>query len=367
MVEVSHVLAFVVGLALVGWTIFSSLRSIVIPRSINDRITRIIFLTTRRLFDLIVRRLHTYERRDALMSFYAPVGLLALPVVWLMLVLTGYTGMFWATGSPTWRAAFTASGSSLLTLGFAPPDGLFQTILAFTEAALGLGLVALLIAYLPTIYSAFSRREEFVTMLEIRAGSPPSGIEMLLRYHRIHGMDRLSPLWPQLEVWFVDLDETHTSLGAIGFFRSPQPQRSWVTAAGAVLDAAALVSSTLDVPKDPQVDLCIRAGYIALRHIASFFKIPYDPAPRPDDAISIRRDEFDDAYNRLAAGGLPLKPDRDQCWRDFAGWRVNYDAVLIILARLTMAPPAPWSSDGRMPVLPPAIAPRIPTRMRPLR
>jgi hypothetical protein len=361
MVEFPHVLAFVAGLALVGWVIYSALRTIVIPRSINDRLTRTIFLTSRRLFDLVARRLPTYERRDGLMSFYAPVSLFALPAVWLILVGTGYTAMFWAAGASTWQTALTTSGSSLLTLGFAPLNGLFQTSLAFTEAGLGLGLVALMIAYLPTIYSAFSRREAVVTMLEIRAGAPPSGVEMLLRYHRIHGLQRLTPLWEQLETWFVDLDETHTSLGAISFFRSPQPHRSWVTAAGAVLDAGALVASSLDVPRDPQVDLTIRAGYLALRHIAAFFKIPFNANSKPDDPISIHREEFDAAYERLADAGLPLKPDRDQCWRDFAGWRVNYDGVLLILARLTMAPPAPWSSDGRLPAIG---AERIPSRLR---
>jgi hypothetical protein len=65
----------------------------------------------------------------------------------------------------------------------------------------------------------------------------------------------------------------------------------------------------------------------------------------PQDPISISRSEFDAVYDRLAAKGVPLKPDRDQAWLDFAGWRVNYDPVLLALADLTMAPPAPWSSD----------------------
>jgi len=128
-----------------------------------------------------------------------------------------------------------------------------------------------------------------------------------------------------------------------------------------VLDAGALVASSLDVPRDPQVELTIRAGYLALRHIAAFFKIPFNANPKPDDPISIHREEFDAAHERLADAGLPLKPDRDQCWRDFAGWRVNYDGVLLILARLTMAPPAPWSSDGRLPAVG---AERIPARLR---
>jgi len=184
-----------------------------------------------------------------------------------------------------------------------------------------------------------------VTALEVRAGSPPSAIEMILRYHRIHGLDQLGSVWTAWEAWFVDIEETHTSLAALPFFRSPQGHRSWVTAAGAVLDAAALTSSTLDLPRDARCDLCIRAGFLALRYISSFFEVEYNPNPQPGDPISVTREEFDAAYDRLVAQGVPVKPDRDAAWRGFAGWRVNYDTVLLALAALTMAPEAPWSSD----------------------
>jgi hypothetical protein len=125
----------------------------------------------------------------------------------------------------------------------------------------------------------------------------------------------------------------------------PRADRSWITAAGAVLDAAALTQSTVDIPADPQAALCIRAGYLALRQIAEFFSIPYNPNPDPTDPINVTRQEFDAACERLEAAGVPLKPDRDQAWRDFSGWRVNYDSVLLDLAGLVVAPEAPWSGD----------------------
>jgi hypothetical protein len=233
----------------------------------------------------------------------------------------------------------------LLTLGFVQADGLLNSILMFSEAAIGLIVVALLIAYLPTIYSAFQRREALVTMLEVRAGSPPSVVEMLARYFRIHGLERLGVMWERWEAWFADIEESHTSLSALVYFRSPDPNRSWVTAAGVVLDSAAFAISALDIPHDPQADLCIRAGFIALRHIADFFHVQYNSNPGPTDPISIARSEFDAVYDDLAGRGLPLKPDRDQAWQDYTGWRVNYDTVLLALANLTMAPYAPWSSD----------------------
>src|SRR5581483_5648747 len=202
-----------------------------------------------------------------------------------------------------------------------------------------------LIAYLPTMYSAWSRREEAVALLEVRAGRPPSAPELIIRLKRIGGMDQLGTLWDDWEVWFANIDETHTSLAALSFFRSPTAHRSWITAAGAVLDAAAIVNSVVEIPHDPRADLCLRAGYVALRDIARFFDLPFEEHPDPYDAVSVARPEFEEACDRMAAAGVPLKEDRDQAWRDFAGWRVNYDSVLIRLASLTMAPEAPWSSD----------------------
>jgi hypothetical protein len=220
--------------------------------------------------------------------------------------------------------------------------------LSYSEAAIGLLLLALLITYLPSIYGAFSRREAAVTSLEVRAGSPPSATEMLWRYWVIGRLDEIGEIWTRWEDWFVDIEETHTSFPSLVFFRSPQPDHSWVTASGAVLDGAALFVSSVDGPGDAQAEIMIRAGYLALRRIADFFGIPYDPDPKQGDPVSITREEFDEALDRLAGAELALKPDRDKAWRDFAGWRVNYDSVLLSLAGLTSAPYAPWSSDRSM-------------------
>jgi hypothetical protein len=342
-------LVFLLGLAVVIRTVISVIQTFVLPRSANDRLARFVFLTIRRIFDLRLRRARTYAEQDRILAFYAPISVLALLPFWLALVSIGYMGMYWATGRFSWLEAYRISGSSLLTLGFATATDEAVTFLEFTEATLGLMLVALLIAYLPSMYAAFQRREAAVTLLEVRAGSPPSAVEMISRYQRIHGLDQLSQVWKTWEAWFVDIEESHTSLAALVFFRSPQPEHSWVTAAGAVLDAASLTRSTVEIPTDPQADLCIRAGYLALRRIADFFRVEYDPDPRPDDPISISREEFMEACQQLVAQGVPLKPDQEQAWRDYAGWRVNYDRVLLALAALTMAPPAPWSSDrGRV-------------------
>src|SRR6266540_2870733 len=277
-------------------------------------------------------------------------------VDWLVIIGAGYVLMFRALGVGPLRQTFILSGSSLFTLGFAVPKDLPTTALAFSEATFGIGMIALLLSYLPSMYTSFSRREAAVAGLDVRAGSPPSAAELLIRYSRIEGLDRLDELWQTWETWFTDIEETHTSIPAIVFFRSPDPVRSWVTAAGAVLDAASITASTLDRPRPVEAQLCIRAGYIALRKIADFFGVPFHPDPHwPDQAISIDKSEFEEVYDQLKQEDVPVKPDRDQAWRDFAGWRVNYDSVVLALAALTVAPPAKWSSDRSL--ISPPLAP----------
>lgn len=342
---VVRAVAFAAGVLVVIGTLGSAVRTVILPRAVPARLTRRVFLSMRAVFRLRAGPKAPYERRDRVMALYAPMSLLALVATWLVTVLVGYAAMFWGLEAGAIYRAFVLSGSSLLTLGteFARSPG--ASVLVFSEAALGLLLLALLITFLPNLYSNFSRRETFVALLEVRAGSPPTAVEMISRYWRIHGLERLDDLWPQWEVWFAELEETHTSFPALNFFRSPQPSHSWVTAAGAVLDGASLRASTLEGPREPSAELCIRAGYVALRRIAAFFRISFDPDPSPTDPICVSKEEYDQAYDRLEQEGVPLKPDRIQAWRDFAGWRVNYDRVLVALAALIMAPETPWSSD----------------------
>jgi hypothetical protein len=224
-------------------------------------------------------------------------------------------------------------------------DGIPLTLLEFTEALIGLILVALLIAYLPTMYAAFSRRESAVTLLEVRAGNPPSASEMLQRFHRIHGLHQLGEQWRAWEAWFADVEESHTSLPAL--VSSVLLNRSFLDHCRRPrVGYGCLTLAAVDTPHDFQADLCLRAGYLALRRIADFFGIPYNPDPHyPADTISIRQEEFEACLDTLQSAGLPLKEAREQAWRSYAGWRVNYDAVLLALAGLVMAPEAPWSSD----------------------
>ncbi len=335
---------FGLGLTVVLSTLLSAIRTFVLPRSAPDQIVRSTFVITRKFFDLRMRLSATYEQRDAIMAMYAPLSLLALSFIWLTLVTAGFALMYTAIGVRP-HDALLLSESAILTLGAAQISGLLQTTMVFGEASFGLLLTAILIAYLPTMYAAFSTREMLVTLLEVRAGSPPSPITLFSRLNRLGNLSGLGDIWRDWEVWFTQLSETHTSLAALPFFRSPQSHRSWITAAGAILDSAALTLSLLDIPYDYRAALSLRAGFLALRQISDFFGIPYNPDPQPTDPISIFREEFDELADELVANNIPLKADRDQAWKDFSGWRVNYDTTLIALARIVMAPYAPWSSD----------------------
>ena len=344
------VLVFIGGLCLVLESLISVIKAIVLPRSAPDMLTGIFFVSLRHVFNFLIERKKTYAQKDKIMAYYGPLSVLLMLPIWVTLVLLGFTGMFWTTGPKTWNwdawyQSFRISGSSLFTLGFGPLDGFTDVLLGFLEAGVGLLLIALMISYLPSMYAAFSRRETAVTQLEVRAGSPPSPFEMLRCYNRLHGLSALTEQWQLWETWFADVEESHTSYPALVFFRSPQPEHSWVTAAGTVLDSAALTLSVIDIPRNPQAFLCIRAGVLALQRICDFFNVPYNLSPSNDEPISIRREEFDELVQQLAEDNLPVKPDLDQAWIDYYGWRVKYDRVLLALAVLTMAPKALWSSD----------------------
>lgn len=338
--------AFFLGLALIFFALKSAVKTFVLPRAAPDGITKIVFRLLRRFFNALCLSVDMYVQRDRIMSFYAPVALVLLVPVLLFIIDAGFTLVYWSIGNLNLEQAFSLSGSSLLTLGFVAPTDLLTRVIAFGEAAIGMIMVALLIAYLPTIYAVFSQRELTVSAWETRAGSPPWAITMIERAFLLDRMDAMREIWMEWERWFVQLEETHTSLSAVIFFRSQRPNRSWITAAGSVLDAASFVRAAVNIEPDAHADLMIRAGYLALHYIIEPYGVPLKRDPHfPDDQISIARAEFDDAFTHLLEMGVPMRPDRDQAWQDFAGWRVNYDAPLLMLCDLVMAPEAPWSSD----------------------
>lgn len=340
----------VLGLALVASTVFQAVKTVVVPRATSSFITNVVFKSIRPLFRLLAQERREFAVRDRVLAYYAPIGLILLPGAWVGCVLLGFALTLWGTGLDPIGEAFAVSGSSLTTVGFARGEPGVQTAVSIVEAIIGLILIALLISYLPAIYSGFSRREVLVGMLAARAGAPPSPVELLARAGRIGGLDDVGPLFMRWEEWFTDIEESHTSLPMLAFFRSPRPDRNWVTAAGCILDTASLYVAVVEGSRPAaRAQILIRTGYLALRRIADVFHVTYDADPAPDGPISVSRREFDLAWVELDAAGVPLKADKEQAWRDFAGWRVNYDAPLVALASLVIAPPGRWSGDRSAP------------------
>ncbi|MGI9624649.1 MAG: hypothetical protein ACR2PK_17590 [Acidimicrobiales bacterium] len=338
-----EILLFAMGFTMAAAVVLSAVRTVAVPRGEQVLLSKALFTTSRHVFRAMTRLARTPESKEAFRARMAPMTMLLMPFVWALGVILGYSLMFWALGVRPYKDALVLSGSSFTTLGFRSTTSFVEMLLAISEALLGLGLVALLISFMPSLYGAFSRREALVSRLEVRAGHPPSPEEHILRAHRIGWLESLDT-WAHWEQWFIEVEEAHTTYPALNFFRSPVPGRSWITSSATVLDSASLMQSTVAVPNSAEASLCIRAGYVALRRIADYFELDHPQDPGSGDAIAIKRSEFDGICDRLAAEGVPIVEDRDQAWADFVGWRVNYDQALIAICSMVEAPPGTWTT-----------------------
>ncbi len=353
-----HILAGLIGTFLVMSVLISALETVVLPRQGFTHISRFVFAVADRI---LVQKWRNEARRENLRALYGPVGLVTLPLVWMLSVTVGFTFVFWAISHDTVQRAFEISGSSLTTLGFAEPSGTVRIWLAIVEATIGLGLVALLISYLPTIYAAHSAREKGMTVLRPFAGIPPSSTDMLLNLHGANVLDNLE-LWRAMADWTMTLDQSHSAFPALCFFPEAEAGQSWVASAGAMVDGAALLLSMGDfITDEPRMEgmrgaqLTLAYGMPGLVRIGRGAGLPIDKPVLLADLvrrwgerapeISITRDEYMAALDRL--GPLVAVPieERDACWQRFAWIRSGYDRALIGLAGVTLAAPAPWTTD----------------------
>ncbi|HTO00579.1 MAG TPA: hypothetical protein VL068_07880, partial [Microthrixaceae bacterium] len=289
MLIVANVVVFLIGVVIIQAVLRSAIRTVVVPRNEQVLLTRIVFLLSRSAFAFFAKRRSSATERHEVMARFAPTTLIVLAIVWVFLIFVGFIPIYWAIGSISFHEAVLLSGSSITTLGFVAARSDPTSSVAYVEAIIGLGLLAMLISYLPTIYGHFSRREAEVVKLESRAGTPPWSGTMIRRYHNIGWLDRMGEAWPAWQQWFVEIQESHTSQLALPLFRSQDHESSWVTSAGAVLDAAALSNAAIDLPNDPEAALMLRAGFLSLRSIAEFFYVPIVENPNPNDPISVSR------------------------------------------------------------------------------
>lgn len=369
MTDPLHTVGVAVGVALAGAVLFSALQTVVLPRGGLTGITRFVFAVADRIFVSRGARRPVPKRFS---SLYAPVALVSLPFAWCMLVTLAFAFIFWGLDAGTFYDAFVVSGSSLFTLGFAKPDGAGLTWLTFVEATIGLGLVALLISFLPTLYAAYSDRERGVGLLEPLVGTPPSAVELLRRLHFAEAVDG-STIWGPASQWFVAIAQSHTAFPALCSFPSQQPGLSWVVTAGTVLDAAALrlsvyegSATTLDGEPNGAARhvaapvLVLAHGIPALTRVArsAGLDVP-EPAGLVDligfsdrelPAISVTREEYDAALAALRIDGVIGEVDGERGWRRFAWLRSGYDEAVVGLAGYTRAPSAPWTADRALSV-----------------
>jgi hypothetical protein len=351
---VIRVVAAVIGAAIVLATGWSVVGTVVVPRRIRSRITRMVFEANRTMFHFVADMTGSYERRDRVLAIQAPVQLILQIVGWLALYELGFGLLIWPfDGNAGLAGAMEQAGSALCTLGYLSPRASGVAALDALAALSGLGTVALQIGYLPTLYAAFNRREALVTMLDSRAGVPSWGPELLARTHyglgtRVSAVSELPALFEAWEQWSADVSETHTTYLPLVWFRSPRPLSSWVTAQLAILDAAALYMALLpEAPGLMQARLCLRGGFTCFGNIARALRIPIPENADPNDGISLSYDDFVGAVERLRSVDFPLERPVQEAWLDFLGWRVNYEAAAYALAWAVDAPPALWSGPRR--------------------
>jgi ion channel len=284
------------------------------------------------------------ERR---LGIYAPLALIGLVVVWIAMLLLGYGLLFLALGGETrppiqdLQNAVYVAASSFTTIGDSDLDlhGGGPRTLAIVAAVTGLGVVALTITYLFSLYGSLERRELAVTTLDARAGAPPSGVRLLEEAARSGSTGDLGRLFAEWESWAAHVLDTHQAHPILAYFRSSHDRESWVSAVGALLDAATLMLTTMaDGPRGPATFMRGTGAHL-VEDLVRIFGLDAGDA----DA-GVERSEFDDAYARLAAAGYSLR-DRDGAWTDFAASRAQYAAGLSALARHFVVPPALWISD----------------------
>jgi len=334
------------GAAVLIATVTSVGRTLIVPRGLSPRLAGGFDWVVRVLFRWAGRQTSSYLLRDRVLTYEGPFRLLALLVQWLALSLLGYALIFWPFAG-SFPDALALSGSAMFTLGFIHVGDSAPVAVSFMAAVTGLSLVALQIAYLPTIYAAFNRRETLVTMLSSRGGQPPWGPEVLARHALIGNLGDLQRFFREWELWAADVAESHTNYPVLIAFRSPHPLRSWVVALNSMLDAAALYLALVPTRAPSEANAFLRMGYIALREVATVLRMPFDQDPLPEDPILLTFDEFRAGVEVLDDADFPRERTPEEAWPHFHGWRVNYEPLVYALADRFDSPPALWSGPRR--------------------
>ena len=347
-----ELLAAILGLTMVAWVLWDVFQSIVMPRPARSRyrIARNVTRSTWRLARWRALRLPPGQSREGLLGTFAPMVVLLILVTWIAFLLLGFGLLTWAVRDefkpipPSLWEAIYAAGVAFLTIGCGDYDatGGLARALMLLAAGTGLGVVALTITYLFSLYGAFQRRELLVVTLDARAGAPPSGVSLLETHMRLGMMDDLPGLFREWEIWAAQVLDSHLAYPILTWFRSTHDSESWVGSLGAVLDASVLVLTTIDdVPRAPAA-LMFAMGEHLVDDVGNFLDF------EQGDETGVERSEFEQARERLAAAGYHLT-EPELAWRQFVSRRGHYAHRLNLFAEFWVTPPAQWIGD-RLPL-----------------
>jgi hypothetical protein len=344
----------VAGALLVITAAVSVVGTLMVPRPIGSWLTRLVDQSVNAAFRLATAPVHDFTRRDKILASQAPLILLGQLAAWLMIFFIGYSLLLWPFETDI-TAAFTTAGPGLWEIGSYTVHGAGERAIQDVASLTGVITVTLQISYLPSLYSAFNRRENEVTLLNARAGVPSWGPELLNRTHYALGsgastIDTLPDLYAVWERWAADVAESHATYLPLVRFRSPRPLSSWVTALLAVLDSAALfLALSPELAPTVPARLCLRSGLLCLGQVGRAMGLDVPDTDAPPAEISLTYAEFLKAIETLRAVNFPIEREPAEAWPDFVGWRVNYEQAAYAVAKAVDAVPALWSGPRRHP------------------
>jgi len=347
-----QILAFAAGVACLFIVLLDAFQTIILPRRATGRfrLTRIFYLATWKPWALLASRIGNARGRETAFSFYGPLSLILLLVVWAGVMVVGFGLIFYALGSPFIDAAHQSgfrsdlylSGTTIFTLGLGDvtPQSAWARALVILEAGTGLGFLAVVMGYFPVLYSAFSRREVSIALLDARAGSPPTAAE-LLRRHSYQGAEiALSVLLTEWERWSAELLESHISYPLLCYFRSQHTNQSWLAALTAILDTSALMIAGIQGYEARQAQLTFAMARHALVDLAQIFSL----RPLHDAQDRLPAERYERLYERLSTSGAKVCCDShaDDRLREM---RVLYEGYAEALSRYLHMPLPPWIAD----------------------
>jgi hypothetical protein len=335
------------GAVLLAVVLWDAFETIILPRRVSGRIrlTKLFYRFTWVPWRATARLL-SGRRRDAFLSFYGPLSLILLLALWAVGIVFAFGLLQWAAGSalafaggvPDFGSDVYMSGTTFFTLGLGDvvPKSAGAKTLTAVEAGMGFAFLAVVIGYFPVIYQAFSRREVAISLLDARAGSPPSAAELLWRHRGDPGAAALADLLREWERWAADVLESHLSYPPLAYFRSQHYNESWLAALTTILDTSAVVMVGLEGWCLRQAELTFAMARHAVVDLAQVFSTPPRQAGDRLPAQELAR-----LRERLASGGMKLKarPDFEE---RLAALRRMYEPYVIALSRHLALPLPPW-------------------------